>query len=389
MKVIYVLPVLPAFGFGGTERFLANLILAHSNQYQTVLLTFRPMGRYFEHLPCRRLWLEDCGVSEQDILEIGSRRNVLLAVRVAWRIHSLVRRESPDVVVGVLHIAAFLLAIARDVFRMKTPFIANIHGDSSAYLLHEVPSRLSRIIIKTFIWYFCKCAAAVIVPSQGVRSDLINNFHVSANKIHAIYNGMDIKFIQLQSKGPLDNTSQDDSLPMILGVGRLDTQKSFHILIAAFTAVVKHVPARLVILGEGSERPSLEKLIISLGIQKSVSLPGFVDNPYRWMAGASVFCLSSAHEGFGLVLVEAMACSCPVVSTDCLSGPGEIIRNGENGLLVPVGDSAAMADAIMRILTNERLRSGLVEAGLKRSHDFTIPEMVTRYEAVYQGIMSA
>jgi len=120
-------------------------------------------------------------------------------------------------------------------------------------------------------------------------------------------------------------------------------------------------PARLLILGEGKKRTTLEALARKLGVASDVGLPGFVDNPFAYMARAAVFVLSSAWEGFGNVVAEALACGCPVVSTDCPSGPAEILDGGAYGPLVPVGDDAALAKAILSVLETppdpERLRA--------------------------------
>ena len=103
-------------------------------------------------------------------------------------------------------------------------------------------------------------------------------------------------------------------------------------------------------LGEGPQRRELEALIRQLGLGASVDLPGFADNPFAYMARAAGFVLSSAYEGLPTVLIEALACGCPVVSTDCPSGPAEILRNGQDGQLVPVGNEAALAEALHRLL---------------------------------------
>jgi glycosyltransferase involved in cell wall biosynthesis len=134
-------------------------------------------------------------------------------------------------------------------------------------------------------------------------------------------------------------------------------------------------PARLVILGEGTHRHELESLARSLGVTQDVALPGFVENPYPWMSRAAVFVLSSLWEGLPGALIEAMACGCPLVSTDCPSGPAEILEHGELGPLVPVGDDQAMANAILSVLENppdrEKLRA--------RARQFAADAAIARY----------
>src|SRR5262249_41735385 len=131
------------------------------------------------------------------------------------------------------------------------------------------------------------------------------------------------------------------SSPVILGIGRLHAQKDFPTLLKAFARVRAKQHARLVILGEAKEaeyRTALTTLAAQLSIADDVRFPGFVDNPFAYLARAAVFVLSSAWESFGNVVAEALACGCPVVSTDCPSGPTKILEKGKYGPLVPVGD---------------------------------------------------
>jgi glycosyltransferase involved in cell wall biosynthesis len=142
----------------------------------------------------------------------------------------------------------------------------------------------------------------------------------------------------------------DAGVPVILGAGVFCEQKDFATLIRAFARLRALRPTRLVILGNGPERPALQKLAQSLGIDKDVDMPGFVDNPYSYMARANLFTLSSAWEGFGNVLAEAMGLGTPLVATDCPNGPSEILDGGRLGRLVPVGDDKALAKAMEETL---------------------------------------
>jgi glycosyltransferase involved in cell wall biosynthesis len=160
--------------------------------------------------------------------------------------------------------------------------------------------------------------------------------------------------LRAKAEAPLEHPwFEPDQAPVVLGVGRLSPQKDFATLIRAFARVRMHRPARLMILGHGPERASLEALALAQGLADSVLLPGWVTNPYAFMARAGVFVLSSRWEGLPSVLIEALVCGTPVVATDCLSGPREILEDGRYGRLVPVGDEEALAAAIDAALAGE------------------------------------
>lgn len=176
-----------------------------------------------------------------------------------------------------------------------------------------------------------------------------------------------------QAKEPIDREwFKDGAPPVILGVGRLSLQKDFPTLIRAFTIVRKQLPARLMILGEGEERPQIEAMIKELGLASEVALPGFVSNPYAFMSRAAVFVLSSVYEGLPTVLIEAMAVGTPVVSTDCPSGPREILGFGKYGMLVPVRDFEALANAIVTTLSDQTDVEGLRQQAQKFSLENTV-----------------
>ena len=149
-------------------------------------------------------------------------------------------------------------------------------------------------------------------------------------------------------------------------------------MLAAFAKVLAHRPARLIVLGKGRLRPMLTSEAEELRVAEHVDFPGFVQNPRAFMAKASLFVLSSRHEGLPTVLIEALACGCPVVSTDCRFGPDEILEDGRWGELVPVGDAKALSEALLRAL--ERPRPG--DALRERASAFGIDRAVTRYEAL-------
>ena len=219
-------------------------------------------------------------------------------------------------------------------------------------------------------------ADLVVAVSRGVAEDISSYTGLSKNRMATIYNPMLTEHIQAQSNLPVSHPwFNQKEIPIILAVGRLVPAKDFPTLLKAFAHLRAKRPARLVILGEGRERTTLEKLALQLGIDSDLSLPGFADNPYAFMSKATAFVLSSRLEGLPNALIEALACGCPVISTDCRSGPKEILDNGVFGALVPVGDDKALAEAINQTLEHplpvDRLRA--------RAAEFDIHTIVEHY----------
>jgi glycosyltransferase involved in cell wall biosynthesis len=216
----------------------------------------------------------------------------------------------------------------------------------------------------------------VIAISKGIAEDVAAKTRLAPHRIKTIHNPVFTEDLFDKATAPLEHPwFKDGGPPVILGVGRLTARKDFPTLIRAFAEVRRQRTARLVILGEGSLRTELATLSRSLGITADVDMPGYVSNPLAWMSRATVFVLSSSCEGLPGVLIEAMATGCNVVSTDCLSGPAEILEYGKYGRLVPVGDYKALAQAILATIDSPNdpqiLRS--------RAADFSVNKAVDDY----------
>lgn len=211
-------------------------------------------------------------------------------------------------------------------------------------------------------WY--PKADAVIVPSNGAADDLARTTGLARGCITAIPNPIVSASLKDRATHDVEHPwfAGDRAEPVILGVGELSPRKDFATLIRAFATLRNRRPCRLVILGEGRQRFELETLAAELDVTNHVSLPGFVDNPYAYMARADVFALCSKWEGLPTVLIEALAVGTPVVSTDCPSGPSEILEGGRHGPLVPVGDAERLARAIANTLVAPPPRNALIHA---------------------------
>jgi len=222
-------------------------------------------------------------------------------------------------------------------------------------------------------------ADRIVAVSQGVADDLIALLNLPTEKVAVIYNPVVTPELFERAQELINHPwFEQNQSPVILAVGRLSPEKDYPILFKAFSLVRQVRPAKLLILGEGEERANLERLAVELGIQNDVSMPGFVDNPFAFMSKASVFVLSSAWEGFPNVLVEALACGCPVIATDCRSGPREILDNGRYGRLVPVGDHEALAKAILDALDNPDSPADR-QTRIQRAMEFSVDAAVDKY----------
>jgi glycosyltransferase involved in cell wall biosynthesis len=263
------------------------------------------------------------------------------------------KQEKPKSMLVALHYPCEIALLAKRLSRVSTQIIVSEHNHLSqeAKRIKQISVRLTPLAAKIFYPW----ADGIIAVSGGVAEDLAKVTKIPRNKIQLIYNPVIFPEMFEKAKESVEHPwFKPGSPPVILGVGRFYPQKDFQTLIRAFAVVRKIRPAKLILLGgDGPELPKLKELIANLKLEEDVAILGFAANPYAYMAKASVFVLSSAWEGLPTVLIEAMAIGTPVVSTDCPSGPSEILDGGKYGWLTPVGDSKAMAEKILKVLSGE------------------------------------
>lgn len=271
--------------------------------------------------------------------------------------------ERPDVLLATLDHANLIAIWARSIARVSPQLILREANTLS------IASRGSADIRDRALPYMARAfyplADVVVAVSKGVANDLVEKVGIPRAMVRVIYNPTFGEDIVTLMQEPLSHPwFGDGGPPIVLSAGRLSRQKRFDILVQAISLASQQRAVRLVILGEGEERGQIESLIHELGAEPFISLPGFVTNPYPYMTQADLFVVSSAWEGFPNTIVEALACGLPVVSTDCPSGPREILElcgpgTGRFGTLVPVDDSKSLMLAILRELGLKRDQSGL------------------------------
>ncbi len=340
---------LPSVKGGGAERVMVILANEFANRGFTVdLVLAQAIGEY--------------------ITEVSSRVRIidLKAASVAGSLFPLVQyinKSNPDVMLSALDyvnvIAIFAKLIARHRVRLVISERSNLSINSK--FSKGLRARLVFPLVKLTYKY----ADAIIAVSRGVADDLLRHINLKNNRLFVVYNPVVTDSIFQLAEAPVAHKwLADKKNSVILAAGRLNSAKDFLNLIKAFSYVRSQRDCKLLILGEGEQRKDLEKLVMDLGLEGDVDLPGFVENPYSYMRKSDLFVLSSIYEGLPNVLIQALACGIPVVSTNCPSGPDEILEHGRWGRLVPLGSSEKLAEAMMLTLDtpSEELPKGAIRA---------------------------
>lgn len=291
------------------------------------------------------------------------------------------RREQADVLITSLPNNIIVALWAKHIGGLRTKIIACEANTASRDREHASGFFGERLPMLMRQWY--PRADAIVAVSSGVAGDLGDFADVPRQRITTIYNGIDIDRVLALSSAPVEDPwFAAGSPPVILAVGRLDPQKDYPTLLKAFAIVRASFEARLLIFGEGAERQRLQALVENLGNGRDVRMPGAEANPYRYMGRARLLVLSSAWEGLPTVMLEALTCGCPIVSTNCSSGPGEILDRGVFGELVPPGDAQALAAAMLRALASPFDRAQLRARGRMFSVQATVDSYVALFEQI-------
>jgi len=345
-------------GHSGVDRVMTNLITEIAGRgYPVDLLRIANHGPHFKSLP------ENVRLVELGTAHVNSSFRPLLRY---------LRQTRPAALLSDKDRLNRIVLLARRFAGVDTRVAVRMGTTVSENLAKR--GWFDRALQYFSIRRFYPWADAVLVPSQGAAEDLIRIGSLPPDKVRVVPSPIvNDRLYRLAEEDPGHPWFSDPSVPVVLGVGELCERKDFATLLQAFALLRQKRPARLIILGEGRKREALLELAKQLEVAEDFTLPGFHPNPYAFMARSALFALTSRCEGAPVVLMEALACGTPVVSTDCPSGPREILQGGQLGPLVPVGDfqalAAVMEEQLAAPVSRSQLRQGAEPFRVSNSAD--------------------
>ncbi|SDI00443.1 Glycosyltransferase involved in cell wall bisynthesis [Desulfosporosinus hippei DSM 8344] len=290
------------------------------------------------------------------IIPTGSNPKVLkhkYFLQRALKFRSIIRKYRPDIIISAYPRVNAIAGLALKLSQPKPKWILSDHGDPSLYLGEK---GIRRWLKRSLLRRMTGEAQACVAISNSVRVQMEEVYQCGQVKVLA--NPLDLQGISVLAKEPVSHPWFSESIPIIISVGRLTKSKDFETLIKAFKLVLGALNARLVILGDGSERNHLVQLAKELKLESKIWFAGYAPNPYKYVSRSTVFAFSSTSEGQGMVLLEAMALNIPIVTTG-FEGVNDVISNQVSGLVVTVGDSNSLGNCLISLLESEGLRSEL------------------------------
>ena len=372
-RPVKVLILLANLAGGGAERTVVRLMEnIDREKFQPKVGILWSEGPFLE-----RVHPDD--LLQAHLPKLGCTSYPRLVIDILKAHNRMLREFQPDVVLSLtvsMNIAAhFALTFYG---RKHTGWILREGNNTLRMLKDDVSNPILAKLRQWITGVTYRGADKILAISQGLGQGLAHNFQVDPSKVQVIYNPVETQAVERTPAHP----------PMILSVGRLVYQKGFDLLLEAF-AQLNHPTAKLVILGEGKERESLTEKIQQLGLQDRVEMPGFCNDVSQYFRKATAFVLSSRWEGFGCVVIEAMACGLPVVVTNCDYGPPEIVSHEVNGLVVEHSSAEALTQGVERIINDEELAQHLGEAAVQRAEEFSVQEITRQYEALLFSVVKS
>ncbi len=370
MEKVKVVFFIYRLGGGGAARTILNIINhLDREKFEPILVTLNFTYDYERFV-------------RDDISFIKLRKRRLRSAILL--LASLLRKERPEILFSTVSTYNIIAILAKLISLTNTKVIIR-----EAALLGGTKKENFKLRIYGLIYRF---ANGVIALSEGVKQNLIDVYHVKPQKIRVIYNPVDLLHIERQMTDeipPIIKNIKKKNQKVIVTAGRLVDEKDHLTLIRSFSMVCKNIKVDLIILGEGELKEKLQEKVNQLQLDEKVHFLGFQKNPYPFIKNADIFVLSSLSEGFGHVLVEAMACGTPIVSTDCKPGSTEVLDDGKYGLICKVGNPKDMSDKILSVLKlPEEKKNNMVDKGLIRAQFYDARDIVNQYENVFLSVLN-
>ncbi|MHA1250165.1 MAG: glycosyltransferase [Candidatus Helarchaeota archaeon] len=379
-KILFIIDSIK-FGGGGAEKYISSLSLICRRNYFINILTLYDFkkkypfsGKYFS--------LQE-NLKNQNILLKFLKFNTIIR---PLKIYKYIDLISPDIIVSNTDYVNLFAIMAKKIFNIKIPLIIFTH--TNPILAYKKKNKYLIFLMKIF--YKFKVINKIIAPSNGIKSILEKYFKVNKNKIIKIPNGINIDEIKIMKKDSITKYREifySNKFIKFINIGRLHEAKGHKNLINAFYKVKKVIQnSKLIIIGEGELKPKLYKLINDLDLGNDIILIGFQQNPYKYLNKSDIFVLSSLRESFGLVVIEALACEIPVISTSCI-GPREILENGKFGLIVKINDIDDMVEKMVLLARNHKLRGLLKRNSLIRAEQYNINLIYKNWQSLFNSIL--
>lgn len=350
---------------GGVEKVLLNILKnLDKNKFDIKIILFEKRGELVQEIPnhVKKLYLKQKIILRTDNLFIKYLKSVINVIYYFFQLKKIIKKDEI-----LLNINMRNCVINLSIFLLNNKKIGWIHGN----ILNDLKKFSEKFNYKLFNQY----TKIFNISKQG-KKDFDNKFPKLKNKSEFLYNSFDIEKIIKKS-----NERHIEERNFLLTIGRLDFEKGFDLLINVVFLLKKDgIDEKLYIIGDGKERENLEKQIRKLKLENNVFLLGFKINPYPWLKNSKLYILPSRGEGFGLVLVEALACQKAIVSTNCLCGPSEILSNGKYGLLVKSENALALKNGIKKMILDSRIKEKFEKKALKRAYDFSNEKILQKLE---------
>lgn len=369
---------------GGAERVVSILLNELQKKYDITLILMMPDIVYDIPENIEMIYLEKTNEKESNL------KKIIKLPYLGWKYKKICNDKKVDISLSFMYRPNFINSFAKFFGLNSKILISERNTASMTYSGNSIGSRIGRLLVKKLY-----SKADLIIPnSKGSAIDLIQNFNILENKIKVIENSIDENKVNLLASEPIDSILKENKFRFIL-VGRLEKHKRQELVIKAFSKLLNE-ECELWILGQGVRNSKLQYLIKRLGLENRIKMLGFDKNPYKYMKEADCFISSSIREGFPNVLIEALACGLPVISTDCHSGPREILSPksdisiklnnrleiAEYGILTPVDNESKMIEAMNIILKKNEIYENYKVKSKKRSKDFNLEKIINLFEQV-------